>query len=624
MFAITRLSPRCLRGLLTVLLLWPVTELFAGTPSDPTYYIGTPVLTEVWVDPVHGLDSRTGASRSQALRTITAAWNRIPPRPGSQGFRLRLVAGTYPEANFPLFWEHRHGSLRAPIIIEAADGTGTAHLRGSLNFFEVGYLYLIGLDVSVAGDVLHCERCDHVLIRRSTLTGGHRQAHETIKMNQSQYVYIEDSDIGEAYENAIDFVAVQYGHIVRNRIHDGDDWCLYLKGGSAYFQIEGNQIYHCGTGGFSAGQGTGFEYMVPPWLHYEAYALQFVNNVIAHTQGAGMGVNGGYDILLAYNTLYRVGRASHVLEFVFGSRSCDGDTALLGQCAAHLAAGGWGTTRLGVEGQPIPNRQVYAYNNLLYNPSGASSRWQHFAIFGPRQPSPRSHIPTPARTDVHLSIRGNLIWNGPPDHPLGLGEDSGCQPSHAGCNADQLRRDNRINTVAPDLNNPEGGDFRPVLNGAVQAIPAVRMPDFPAWARFTPTVPSRDRRNAVPVDYHRMPRTSENAIGAFARSDSRRDRASRFSEIFGTVTDALGQPVVDGQIELLRKNPNGQWWVAQQTITDALGHYHLTHLRPSAYRLRCGRAGYPLTYWPGVTRAAQAWSIQLPRATTFLVDLVRR
>jgi hypothetical protein len=37
------------------------------------------------------------------------------------------------------------------------------------------------------------------------------------------------------------------------------------------------------------------------------------------------GVNGGYNILMAYNTFYNVGSRSHTVEFVFGSRSCDND-----------------------------------------------------------------------------------------------------------------------------------------------------------------------------------------------------------------------------------------------------------------------------------------------------------
>jgi hypothetical protein len=45
-------------------------------------------------------------------------------------------------------------------------------------------------------------------------------------------VYIESSTIGGAWDNAIDFVAVQYGHITGSKIHTGG-WCLYVKVGRA-------------------------------------------------------------------------------------------------------------------------------------------------------------------------------------------------------------------------------------------------------------------------------------------------------------------------------------------------------------------------------------------------------
>ena len=73
-------------------------------------------------------------------------------------------------------------------------------------------------------DVYHCERCDHVMIRDSHFDGGARQAHDMVKVNQSRYVYIEDSTLAGADDNPIDFVAVQYGHVLRNRISNARDW----------------------------------------------------------------------------------------------------------------------------------------------------------------------------------------------------------------------------------------------------------------------------------------------------------------------------------------------------------------------------------------------------------------
>lgn len=484
------------------------------TPRE-SYNIGTPVLTDLWVNPVSGNDGNSGATRAQALRTINAAWGRIPQGTtlNSTGYRILLIAGDYAESNFPVYWEQRYGTFNYPIILQSADAPRSARLHGSVNMYDTRYFYFLDLTILNFGDVFHCELCNHILIRNSALTGGNRQAHETIKVNQSQYLYIEDSDISESYENAIDFVAVQYGAITNNHIHAGDDWCIYLKGGSAYFRVEGNAIYDCGTGGFTMGQGTGFEYMTSPWLHYETYDVKFVNNVIHDTDGACFGANGAYNALFAYNTCYRVGARSHVIEVVFGLRTCDGDTA---RCNSNNAAGGWGNATNAE--QPVPNRNVFIYNNIVYNPAGFQSQWQHFAIYGPRTPAAGANIPSPARTDTNLQIRGNLIWNGPADHPLGIEESSqGCQPSNSTCNETQLRADNTINTVQPQLTDPASGNFHPVAGGNVFGVTTYALPDF-NWgdAPAPPSVPAGTLSNAVPIDRDGSARTGSSPPGAYA------------------------------------------------------------------------------------------------------------
>jgi hypothetical protein len=366
------------------------------------------VLLDVWVDPLNGQDTSDGTTRATAVRTLAEAWRRVPREtPLTTGVRIQLMAGEHPRSSIPVYFESRWGTVDAPIIIQSADGSRTAHLRGDLNLFDVRHLSLVGLDIrpDPPGDVVHCELCDHFTIRDSHLDGGARAAHETLKINQSQYVYIESSDIHGADDNAIDLVAVQYGHVIDNRIWDAQDWCMYAKGGSAYLRIERNEIFQCGTGGFTAGQGTGFQYMVSPWLHYEAYGITAKNNSIHDTEGAGLGVNGGYNILFAYNTLERVGSRSHMIEVVYGARSCDGDAADPSRvrCQQNLDAGGWGNTLIadGNNYTRIPNRNVFIYNNVLRNPNGFVSP----AIFSIAEPDEG------LRADENLQIRGNTIVN---------------------------------------------------------------------------------------------------------------------------------------------------------------------------------------------------------------------
>ncbi len=477
------------------------------------FEIGNPTVTDVWVDPVSGSDSRSGVNRAQALRTVTEAWNRIPRGSSlSTGYRLQLVTGSYPADVLPNYLEDRWGTYQAPIIFNAVDGAGTVRLTGDLNVFNTRYLYLLGVNIERAGDTFHCELCSYVLLRDGVFSG-QSAAHETIKANQSDHIMIEDSDVSGAGDNAIDFVSVQYGHLRGNRIHDADDWCAYAKGGSAYLTVADNEIHSCGTGGFTVGQGTGFEFMTSPWLHYEAYDIKVFNNVIHDTEGAGLGVNGGFNILLAYNTLYRVGSRSHAVEFVFGMRGCDGNVTA---CAVRNALGGWGST--GAEGDGwIPNKHVYFHNNVIHNPMPFRSAWSQFAIYGPRVPPAGTNVPSPARTDVDLRIAGNLIWNGPGTSiDLGVGSGSGCEDSNPTCNQAQLVGANQINLTEPRLVAPSAGDYRPSVGGVILATAGVPIPDF-EWsdAPTSPAAPSGRADNTVPVNRAGEPRSDWGHPGAY-------------------------------------------------------------------------------------------------------------
>ena len=495
------------------------------------YDIGSPTLRDEWVNPSGGNDGNSGNSRAQALRSVAEAWNRVPAGITlTAGYRILLVAGDYPESNLPPsgWMASRIGSYQFPIILQAADGAHSARLHGYVNIYDCHYLYLLNLDFMTdlgyggGGDVVHVASSDHILIRGSKLDGfdGHvRAPQETLKVNQAQFVYVEDSEIAGAFWFPLDFVAVQYGNILNNIIHDSGDDCAVLKGGTAYFRIEGNEIYDCTVIGFSAGQGTGFEYMVSPWLHYEAYDLKFVNNVVHDTQNAGMAVLGGYNILMAYNTLYRIGIDNTVGAALLlvgrGSRGCDGNAAA---CRSRCDAGGWGPVSVGDDGEWIPNRNVYVYSNIFYNPAPARTMWSHFGIFGPTNPPAYANVPSPALADDNLRIRGNIVWNGPLDLPLGAGDsDEGCQASNPTCNPRQLVADNTINVLKPGLLDPAHGNFRPCLGSTTFRVATYAIPNF-SWddAPTTPRAPPGNLSNSVSIDRDSNTRASTGPPGAYA------------------------------------------------------------------------------------------------------------
>lgn len=528
-----RMRIALLRGLLAALVAAPCSA-HAQDLTPRTYDIGAPLLQEIYVDPIAGSDDHSGASRAQALRTVDAAWRSIPAEATlSTGYRINLLPGTYAAEDLPNYWELRRGTAEHPIILAPLDGRDTVRWNGGVNMANCSYVYFIDVRMlpNPPADVFHCELCDHILLRGNRMDGavlgygnGEETAHETVKFNQSQYVYIENNNLSGAGDNVIDFVAVQYGHVVGNRIHQGGDWCMYAKGGSAYLRVEGNEIYDCGTGGFTAGQGTGLQFMTSPWIHYEAYDLKIVNNVIHDTDGAALGVNGGYNILFAHNTAYRIGARSHLFEAVFGARSCDpGDGEL--NCATLVSSGAWGPNSVaesGDEGAPVGNRNVFLLNNIFYNPAGTQSGSQHFAVYGPRSPAAGTNLDDPQHSDVNLVIKGNLIWNGDSGMPLGVEEsDQGCQNANPTCNAAQLTAENTINTLEPELAAPGSDDFRPAAGSNVLTAATYSLASFLGGDRVsTPLAPQGTLSNSLDRDYSATTRSGAQPPGAFISIDS--------------------------------------------------------------------------------------------------------
>jgi hypothetical protein len=366
-----------------------------------------------------GNDANSGSTRTDPVRTVTEAWSRIPQGIDiGTAYEISIEPGLYEEESLPTYWESRHGTATGPIEVSAANEDGSVTFGEQMNIFDVHYLTVSGITIAAGGDAFHCERCDHVTLNSMVLDGGRRSAHDLLKVNQSSNI----------------------------RIHDAGDWCAYAKGGSADVLVEGNEIYNCGTGGFTAGQGTGLEFMVSPHLTYEAEGVMVRNNSIHDTDGAGLGVNGGHNVTMTGNTLTRVGARSHTIEVGFGARGCDGNRSI---CSALVQQGAWGTTVRddGVNFVRIPNRSVLIEGNVIDNSTGSESAWQQLFVPGPWKGSQAGSTrnPRPALADDGLVIRGNTFRNGGTAKPLGVGDpDSGCQASNPACNPEQLRRDNRF------------------------------------------------------------------------------------------------------------------------------------------------------------------------------------
>ena len=408
-----------------------------------------------------GSDSASG-SRSAPLRTLGAAWRKIPL--GNSGrWLLRLKAGSY-RNGAPIYWERRNG----PITIESVDGRDAARLPG-MNVYRVNGLTLRGVRLDDGGDVFHCELCKRVLLDHVTLRGDGAQ--ETIKINQSSDVTVADSDVSGAGDNNFDAVAVRRIKLLRNHFHDAVDWCAYAKGGSTEVIVRGNLFSECGTGGFTAGQGTGMQFMASPFTHYEASSVLIEGNSVRDTEGAAFGVNGSANVLIRRNIATRIGARSHVLEVGYGSRSCDGRPGDAGRsrCASYIRAGGWGTTVVddGDNFIRIPNSNVLIYDNVISNPVNASSQWQVFSVAGER-PGASGGVPSGRRADDGLRIVGNAIYDGGADHSLGLG-DGDCR-SGSSCAPSRVIAENEINGRTPTVTQRSDGWLE--VTGWAASLPA--------------------------------------------------------------------------------------------------------------------------------------------------------
>ncbi|PRW44629.1 Right handed beta helix region [Chlorella sorokiniana] len=393
----------------------------------------------IWVDPTNGRDSYSGATSGRAVKTFIKAWGMVPDAP-TKPYHIIILPGTFLPAQVPSWLRNKRGSFANPIIVEGQGAPSSIVFRTYLNIENVSYLYLVGFSILHPGNTdgdhpFHAHNCTGLLLRKL------------------------------------------YGQVIDSTLHDVG-FGFYFKGGSAHIVIAGNRIYRTEQMGLMVGFDTGFEFMTAPWIRYEAYDIKVFNNVVHDIDGPGLAIYGGYNILVAHNTFYKVGQQTDSLLVVSpGRRTCDGewiDDSGIDYCQRHRLLGGWGPP----SDDPwrvlsLPNNGILIASNIFLNPTG--TRTQHFYVSGPEpfcntemgEPGCQrcTDLPGTVASDTNLFIRGNVVWNIAREAdgatPLGFEWSGGCQ-GRSTCNETLVRAANAINdpAVKPQLFNPAGGDFR--------------------------------------------------------------------------------------------------------------------------------------------------------------------
>ncbi len=518
--------------------------------GTPRYDTGSPAYQDIFAGPA-GSDEGGDGSQVSPYRTILRAWRAIPHDAQNRrtgAFRIRLLPGEY----YGAFLDRDNdapslGDASTPLAIESADPSNRARIiadplaaRANLTLYKIQYAYLQNFDIRMdltyggqplteAGDAFQCEQCRYLLLRNMVIRGIRREAQtETVKLNQGEYLFLEENDISGAGDNPIDAVAVRHGWWVRNLIHDGINWCAYLKGGSADVLIADNAIYDCDEGGFTSGQGSTIVFMQAPLLRYEAYNIRVINNIIHDINGPALGVNGGTNILMAYNTGYNLGseRLGHLVAIRAGNRDCANssddpaaDAALVARCQTQIDAGAWGTPTQGVDVELVPNSQIFLINNLLVGRAGVGYAVAALLVWAPREQSSGYSWagPLPARFDEQLVVRGNLFWTNIEGGSAALVTADGCAPGNPTCNPTQLAAENAWNSIAPEFVDLAAGDVRPAAGGAMLRIVPAALPALSTSQLLAPEAAIvgelHGMSTVVTADYNGVARSSA-VIGA--------------------------------------------------------------------------------------------------------------
>ena len=540
-----------------ILLILSCLALSRSARADDDYDMGTPTLKEIWVDPVNGFDiAGRGTTRALALKSVARAWALIPTNQPliNTGYRIWLAPGKYSPEDVPSIFQSVFGTADYPVIFQAADDTG-AVIFPSIDVTTCQYFYMIGIHIihATSGEgayAINFRGCDHILLRHCEFIGFDSSSTDTAALGasfyQCQHIYLEHIELANTSGSAVDMYASQYGHIKNSRIHHYGSSGILLRGGTAYFSIEANTLFSGSGEGikiYTPDTGRGLDNMVMPWVHYEAYDIKCFNNIIHHTQDAGFSCNGGYNILFAHNMLYQTGLNNSLIVLGQGrrARSVDIDIA-----RERIDSGAWGTWylyRSDSDAAPIPNKNIFIYNNIFYNTKDSATASSHFMISGPVTAIAfNAACPKPSLADENVKIRGNIIWNGTVKE-LGITPNSGCGSSNPSCNETQLYSDNLINSAKPAFVNAPLWDFHPTPSSIIFTVSkSYPIPDF-SWTGLPPKPkePVGNTSNVIPFD----------------RDSNRRNPSLPIAGVFDISTSSVQDRAnLPNDISLLQNFPN--------------------------------------------------------------------
>ncbi|HUJ12548.1 MAG TPA: hypothetical protein VL284_02065, partial [Thermoanaerobaculia bacterium] len=443
-------------------------------------------------------------------KSIDAAYSAARSSNGLEGgYEIVLRPGDYPQSIF-LDQINAEASQQFPVVVRA-EVPGTAVLHGFLTA-SGSHVYLIGLTFAgtpAGGGAVAVGNFDYVLLRDIHADGA-------INVTTGTHAYLENVTVNTGWGGV--FVSyVQYGHIIDSRVSSDLNPCVEVAGGSAYFLVDSNDVGPCKNGGaIQIGSVTSLDRHTSPWIHYDAYDVKVTNNLLQDPGVFTFFADGVYNVLFAHNTIVSSTNTVFVAA-ALGDRTCD-NTSI---CQTFHDAGGWGPAAVEAPVASVPNRNVTVAANIFDEPNATPQ-----AVIVRAEPPDTSgstsatNVPSPAKSDDNLSIRGNIIWA--PSAQLLAGGAGACDSSNPTCNASQLASDNQFNVINPQLQSNE----RPVANGDLFGLAALTIAPF-TWsdAPTKPAVPQGELVNSVTTDADDVARTGY-VPGAFTKSVAPgRDRA---------------------------------------------------------------------------------------------------